>query len=81
MVVYESDSVDGTPALVTTNVAQNKYVVGDFSNLAIGQWSGIDLTVDPFTLAKSGQIRLVINAFFDAKVLRAGAFGFGNTGE
>lgn len=79
--VYENDSVDGTPALVTTNVAQNKYVVGDFSNLAIGQWSGIDLTVDPFTLAKSGQIRLVINAFFDAKVLRAGAFGFGNTGE
>jgi HK97 family phage major capsid protein/HK97 family phage prohead protease len=79
--VYENDSVDGTPALVTTNVAQNKYVVGDFANLAIGQWGAIDLTVDPYTKAADGQVRLVINAFFDAKVLRAGAFGFGNTGE
>ena len=79
--VYEGDAVDGTPAFVTTNVAQNKYVVGDFSNLAIGQWGAIDLTVDPYTKAADGQVRLVINAFFDAKVLRAGAFGFGNTGE
>ena len=79
--VYENGSVDGTPALVTTNVAQNKYVVGDFANLAIGQWGAIDLTVDPYTKAADGQVRLVINAFFDAKVLRAGAFGFGNTGE
>lgn len=77
--VYENESVDGTPALVTTNVAANKYVVGDFSNLAIGQWGAIDLTVDPFTKAADGQVRLVINAFFDAKVLRDGAFGFGNT--
>ena len=77
--VYENESVDGTPALVTTNVAANKYVVGDFSNLAIGQWGAIDLTVDPFTKAADGQVRLVINAFFDAKVLRDGAFGFGDT--
>lgn len=79
--VYENGAVDGTPALVTTNVAQNKYVVGDFSNLAIGQWGAIDLTVDPYTKAADGQVRLVINAFFDAKVLRAGAFGFGDTAE
>lgn len=79
--VYENGAVDGTPALVTTNVAQNKYVVGDFANLAIGQWGAIDLTVDPYTKAADGQVRLVINAFFDAKVLRAGAFGYGNTGE
>lgn len=79
--VYEGNAVDGTPALVTTNVAQNKYIVGDFANLAIGQWGAIDLTVDPYTKAADGQVRLVINAFFDAKVLRAGAFGYGNTGE
>ena len=72
--VYEGNAVDGTPALVTTNVAQNKYIVGDFANLAIGQWGAIDLTVDPYTKAADGQVRLVINAFFDAKVLRPEAF-------
>ena len=32
-----------------------------------------DLTVDPYTQASNGKVRLVINAFFDAKVLRDGA--------
>ena len=77
--VFEANAVDGTPALTTTNVEQYKYVVGAFENLAIGQWGAIDLTVDPYTKAADGQIRLVINAFFDAKVLRPNAFGFGDT--
>lgn len=77
--VYENDAVDGTPAYVTTNVGQYKYVLGDWSNYAIGQWGAIDLTVDPFTKAADGQVRLVINAFFDAKPLRSGVFGFGDT--
>lgn len=76
--VWENNAIDGTSALVTTNVAQNKYVVGDFSNLAIGQWGAIDLVVDPYTKAADGQIRLVINAFFDAKVLRPEAFAYGD---
>ena len=75
--VYDGESVDGTPALVSSNVAAKKYVVGDWSNLAIGQWGAIDLTVDPYTKAADGQVRLVINAFFDAKVLRSEAFGYG----
>jgi HK97 family phage major capsid protein len=75
--VYDGESVDGTPALVSSNVAAKKYVVGDWSNLAIGQWGAIDLTVDPYTKAADGQVRLVINAFFDAKVLRPEAFGYG----
>jgi hypothetical protein len=33
-----------------------------------------DLTVDPYTQAASGKVRLVINAFFDAKPRRAEAF-------
>ena len=77
--VYENSTVDGTPALETTNVASNLLVVGDFSNLAIGQWGAIDLVVDPYTKAADGQVRLVVNAFFDAKVLRNGVFGFGET--
>lgn len=33
-----------------------------------------DLTVDPYTQAASGKVRLVINAYFDAKPRRADAF-------
>ena len=77
--VMENNAVDGTPALVTSNVAKNMLAYGDFSNIAIGSWGAIDLTVDPYTKAGDGQVRLVINAFFDAKVLRPEAIVFGKT--
>lgn len=70
----EAGELDGTPVYSTSNISDKKFIYGDFSNLVIGQWGGIDLTVDPYTKAAAGQVRLVINAFFDAKVLRADAF-------
>lgn len=79
--VMENGMIDGTDVLSTSNVPANKLVYGDFTNLAIGSWGAIDLTVDPYTKAADGMIRLVINAYFDAKVLRANAFAFGTTAE
>lgn len=77
--VMEAGAIDGTEVLNTSNVEEQNVVYGDFSNLAIGQWGSIDLLVDPFTKAGDGQVRLVVNAFFDAKVLRKGAFAYGTT--
>ena len=75
--VMEGGMIDGTQVLNTSNVEGKNFIYGDFSNLAIGQWGAIDLTVDPYTKAAQGQVRLVINAYFDAKVLRPEAFAFG----
>lgn len=72
--VYSNGEVDGTPALCTSNVAGKGIVYGDFSNYLIAQWGNIDLTVDNVTLAGDGQIRLIVNAYFDAKALRPEAF-------
>ena len=77
--VMEGGTIDGTEVLNTSNVEEQNVVYGDFSNLAIGQWGSIDLLVDPYTKAGDGQVRLVVNAFFDAKVLRNGAFAYGTT--
>ena len=74
--VYEGDEVDGTKVYNTSNVAGTKAIYGDFKNLVIGQWGGIDLVVDPYTKAAAGQVRLVVNAFFDAKVVRPEAFTY-----
>ena len=48
--------------------------MGNWSDYVIGQWGGIDLTVDPYTQAANGKVRLVINAYFDAKPRRADSF-------
>ena len=79
--VFEGGEVDGTKSFNTSNVSGKKYVYGDFSNLAIGSWGGVDLTVDPYTLAKDGKIRIVVNMYVDAQVLREEAFVTGNLGE
>ena len=76
--VMENGEIDGTKAINTSMIADKKYLYGDFSNLAIGQWGSLDLTIDPYTLARSGQIRLVVNAYFDAKILREEAFVAGS---
>lgn len=76
--VYYDRSVDGVEAYVTTNVPSKKLIYGDFSNLVIGSWGDIELTIDPYTQATKGCIRLVINAYFDFKKAREVAFNYGN---
>lgn len=76
--VLEANQIDGTPMINTSNVSTKKFVYGDFNYLALASWANIDITVDPYTQAVNGCVRLVINAFFDAKMLRPEAFKFGN---
>lgn len=76
--VYENGEMDGIETYVTTNVASKKFIYGDFSNLVIGSWGNIEITVDPYTQATKGCIRLIINAYFDFKPARNVAFNFGN---
>lgn len=77
--VMEGGSVDGTTAIATSNVAAGKFIYGDFSQLAVALWDGVEITVDPYTQATKGCIRLVINAYMDAAVLRPEAFVYGRT--
>lgn len=74
---YVDGALDGTPVYSTSNVEAKTFVVGDFSNLAIGSWGGLDIVVDNYTQAVNGMIRLVVNAYFDAALIRPEAFQFG----
>ena len=71
--LLEDGEVDGYPVSDSSNVVAGGYAFGDFGELVVAQWGGIDIVVDPYTLATKNAIRLVINAYFDAKVRRAGA--------
>lgn len=71
--LMNGNEVDGYPVSTSSNVVDGGYAFGDFKELVVAQWGSIDIVVDPYTLATKNAIRLVINAFFDAKVRRAGA--------
>ena len=70
--VMENGEINGLPVFSTSACAG--IVVGDFREYVIAQWGAIDLVVDPYTQAANGKVRLVINAYFDAKPRRSNAF-------
>lgn len=72
--IMDGSEMNGYPVLCTSAVAGKGVVMGNFNDYVIGQFGAIDLTVDPFTKAGDGKIRLIINAYFDAKPRRAASF-------
>ena len=71
--IYEAGNVDGTPLFKTVGCGANLGYYGDWSNLVIGQWGALDLTVDPYTAAGTGELVITINSYFDYGVARAGS--------
>ena len=70
----ENGEIEGSKALVSSNVVSKGFVVGDFSDYVVAQWGSIDLVVDNYTKATEGQVRLVVNAYFDCKPRRSTSF-------
>lgn len=58
-----SDATDGAFA-----------VMGDFSDFVIGEWGGLDLTVDPYSLAHTSQVRLIVHSHIDGTLRQTGNY-------
>lgn len=68
--VYENGTIDGTESLSTSTIKDKKLAFGDFSNVVIANWNGIDIVIDNLSKAASGLVRLVVNFYCDVKLLR-----------
>ena len=66
--VFNGGEIDGYKTISSNSVADKGMICMDPRELVIGQWGSYNITVDPYTKAADGQVRLVINAYFDAKV-------------
>lgn len=70
--IMEGNEVNGYPVLTTGNCAGVAF--GKWDELVIAQWGSLDIIIDPYTQAKKNAVRIVVNAFFDAKPRRTEAF-------
>ena len=75
--VYENDEINGYPVTVSNQLANNDALFGDFSQLIMAMWSGLDLTVDPYAGATAGTVRIIALQDVDFAVKQPGAFCFG----
>lgn len=73
---YRVDWTTLVPSNLTkgTGTGLSPLIFGNWEDLWIGSWGGIDLVVDPFVLATSAEIRIVLNAWNDAKVVEPKSF-------
>jgi len=81
-----ADQIDGKPVFATTNVPSNltkgtssgvcsAMIYGDWDNLVVGQFGGVELVVDPFSQAIGNKTRVVVNQHVGIAVQQPAAFG------
>ena len=78
--VYDGGEVDGYPAAWTQDVAANKGLVADWSNVVLGLWGDplISVVADTQSLT-AGSFNIIVNAFVDWKAVREDSVAVINT--
>ena len=76
--VMEGDLVNGYRGVLSNQVASGDLWFGNFANLIIGYFSGLDLMVDPYTGSTSGTVRVVALQDVDVAVRHPESFSRGN---
>lgn len=78
--------IDGKITAITSNVPSNldkgtstgvcsAIICGQFDKSVIGQFGGMDLIIDPYTLAANAQTRLIANTYWDMAWEQPAVFG------
>lgn len=75
--LLENGQTNGYQCLISNNVTAKHIVFGNFADLILALWSGLDVTVDTNTLSKSGGTRIVCFQDCDVAVRHAESFADG----
>ena len=73
------NTVNGYRTEITNQLGNDDVFFGNFADLLIGMWGGVDLTVDPYALSKSGGTRLVIFQDVDFALRRVESVCWGSS--
>jgi HK97 family phage major capsid protein/HK97 family phage prohead protease len=76
--VMEGNEVNGYQGVLSNQVASGDLWFGNFADLIIGYFSGLDLMVDPYTNSTSGTVRVVAMQDVDIAVRHPESFSRGN---
>lgn len=78
--VADGTTMNGYRAIVSNQATAGNLYFGNFSDLLIGMFGGLDIVVDPYTASTTGTIRVVALQSVDVAVRHAVSFAFGNDG-
>jgi len=76
--IMENGEVNGYRGVLSNQVASGDLWFGNFADLIIGYFSGLDIMVDPYTHSTSGTVRVVALQDVDIAIRHAESFSRGN---
>ena len=76
MFVLENGQANGYNVIRTQQATAGNVYFGNFSDMLIGMWGGLDLTVDPYTASTTGTVRVVALQTVDVAVRNAVSFAW-----
>lgn len=71
---YNAFRTNNLPDELGTNTDEFGIVFGNWAHYFLGQWGAIDITVDPYTQATTGMVRLTVNSYWDMGLIRTESF-------
>lgn len=74
MILEPGNIINGYKADFSNQFADDTPVFGNFEDLFIGRWGGVEILVDPFTMADTGEIKLQLFSYADVKVALVKSF-------
>ena len=76
--IWESDNkVNGYKALVTNQIADGDVFLGNFADLILGMFGGLELIVDPYTYSNKGGVQITAFQDVDYGARHAASFCLG----
>lgn len=78
--VFAGGELNGHRAIVSNQVTAGDLYFGNFADLLIGMYGGLDITVDPYSGSTSGNVRIVALQSVDVAVRHAVSFAYNNDG-
>ena len=79
-VVEPGGTINGYRAIVSNQAAAGDAYFGNFADLLVGMFGGLDIVVDPYTASTSGTVRVVALQSCDVAVRNAVSFCLANDG-
>jgi HK97 family phage major capsid protein len=77
-VMETNDKLNGHRCAVSSQVTAGDIFFGNWADLIIGFWGGLDLLVDPYTLGLSGGVRIIVHQSCDVGVRHPVSFAYNN---
>lgn len=76
--IAENGTINGHGYQVSNQIEAGDWFFGNWSDVLIGEWGGLELNVDPYTHSLKGRVRFVTFKTTDVAVRRPQSFTYGS---